>query len=91
MSNDIGGRDPLRQRLKALLIVGSVLLPTFCAVGGIVLLVARRELSPVLWALFGVWMILGALLGALILRMLRTFEALGQHTGVDQSNNDRSS
>jgi fatty acid desaturase len=80
------GRDRLRQRLKALLIVGSVLLPTFCAVGGIVLLVARREISPILWVLFGVWVVLGTLLGVLVLRLLRTFDALGQQPQGDQSN-----
>lgn len=65
-------RDFLRRRVRALLIVGSMLLPTFCVFG----VLGYIASGWVQWLIMGLWVVVGVLLGLLITRLLRTFEAL---------------
>lgn len=69
-------RPRLQQRLRALLIVVSLLAPTFCVFGMLALLVAANSTSQVLWLLLGLWLVAGALLGVVVWRILQTLRAI---------------
>ncbi|HEY0737125.1 MAG TPA: hypothetical protein VGD69_19570 [Herpetosiphonaceae bacterium] len=69
-------RPRLRQRLRALLIVVSLLAPTFCVFGMLALLLASESTGWVLWLLLGLWLIAGALLGLVVSRILQTLRAI---------------
>jgi chromate transport protein ChrA len=72
-------RPRLQQRLRALLIVASLLAPTFCVFGMLALLVASGSSSGwVLWLLLALWVIAGALLGIVIARILKTLRAINE-------------
>lgn len=62
----------LTRRLRALMIVGSLLGPTFC-VFGVLTFVAD---GWVRWLILALWVVLGALLGLLVARLLRTLAEL---------------
>jgi Na+/proline symporter len=66
----------LQQRLRALLIVASLLTPAFCVFGMLALLLAANSTSPVLWLLLLLWVIVGALLGVVVSRILSTLRAI---------------
>ncbi len=65
----------LKQRLRALLIVGSLLGPTFCVFGVLSFLAA----GWVRWLILVLWVLMGVLLGLLVARGLKTLEALNNH------------
>lgn len=67
-------RFQLQQRLRALFIVGSLLLPTFCVFG----VLSFLAVGWTRWLILSIWVILGALLGGLIVRLLNTLTALNQ-------------
>jgi zinc transporter ZupT len=66
----------LQQRLRALLIVASLLAPAFCVFGMLALLLAANSSTPVLWLLLLLWVIAGALLGLVVWRILSTLRAI---------------
>ncbi len=73
MSNsDMPAPQLLRQRLRALLIVGSLLGPAFCVFG----LLAFLADGWARWLILSLWVVVGALLGLLIARALQTLTAL---------------
>jgi hypothetical protein len=65
----------LQQRLRALLIVGSLVVPTFCVFGVLALLAD----GWVRWLILVLWVVLGALLGLLVARGLKTLDMLNKH------------
>ncbi|MBV9791917.1 MAG: hypothetical protein JOZ51_27270 [Chloroflexi bacterium] len=72
-------RPRLQQRLRALLIVVSLLAPTFCVFGMLALLLATNSTSPLIWLLLGLWLVLGALLGVVVARILKTLRRINEH------------
>ena len=62
----------LRQRLRALLIVGSLLTPAFCVFGFLAVLAD----GWVRWLILVLWLVLGVLLSLLAMRTLKTLVAL---------------
>lgn len=68
----------LQRRLRSLLIVASLLLPTFCVFGGLALAIATQEISAAAWLALVIWVSVGALLGAVIARILRTLATLNE-------------
>lgn len=72
-------RPRLQQRLRALLIVISFLVPTFCVFGMLALLVATNSPSPLMWLLLGLWLVIGALLGVAVARILKTLRMINEH------------
>ena len=68
----------LQQRLRALLIVVSLLAPTFCVFGMLALLVATNSSSPLVWLLLGLWLVTGALLGVVVARILKTLRRINE-------------
>lgn len=62
----------LRQRLRALLIVGSLLGPAFCVFGVLAVLAD----GWIRWLILALWLMLGTLLSLLALRTFKTFAAL---------------
>lgn len=62
----------LRRRLRALLLIGSLLLPAFCAMGMLTLLAT----AWVRWVILGVWLIISVLLSLVVARTLKTLAAL---------------
>ena len=64
--------EHLRQRLRALLIVGSLLGPAFCVFGLLTLLSA----SWIRWLILALWIALGVLLSLLAVRTVRTLADL---------------
>ncbi len=64
--------EHLRHRLRALLIVGSLLGPAFCVFG----LLALLSAGWVRWLLLALWIALGVLLSLLAARTLRTLADL---------------
>lgn len=71
-------RQLLQRRLRALLIVSALLLPTFCAFGTLSFVLASQETSIILWMALVIWVSLGALLGVVVARILRTMRVLGE-------------
>lgn len=67
-------RQLLQRRLRALLIVGSFLLPGFCVFPMLGLMAS----GWVRWLILALWVLVGALLGLLIARLLKTLERLNQ-------------
>ncbi len=72
-------RPRLQLRLRALLIVVSLLAPTFCVFGVLALLLATNSTSALMWVLLGLWLVLGALLGVVVARILKTLRMLNEH------------
>jgi hypothetical protein len=64
----------LQRRLRALLIVGLLLAPTFCGFPFLAF-IAHGWLR---WLILVLWVVVGALLGLLVARALRTLEALSR-------------
>lgn len=62
----------LRRRLSALLLVGSLLLPAFCAMGLLTFLAA----GWVRWVILSVWLLISVLLSLVVARTLNTLVAL---------------
>jgi hypothetical protein len=66
--------EMLQRRLRAILLVGSLLGPAFC-VFGVLSLLAEGWAR---WVGLVIWVGLGALLGLLVARLLRTLAALDE-------------
>lgn len=64
----------LRRRLRALLIVGSLLLPAFCVMAWLTFLAT----DWVRWLILGVWLVISVLLSLVVTRTLKTLAALAQ-------------
>jgi hypothetical protein len=64
----------LRRRLRALLLVGSLLLPAFCVMGWLSFLAT----DWVRWLILGVWLLISALLSLVVARTLKTLALLDQ-------------
>lgn len=62
----------LRRRLRALLIVGSLLLPAFCVMGWLTFLAT----DWVRWLIMAVWLIISGLLSWVVARTLKTLASL---------------
>ncbi|MDP9313952.1 MAG: hypothetical protein M3R24_24255 [Chloroflexota bacterium] len=73
--------EHLRQRLRALLLVGSLLGPAFCVFGLLTLLSA----GWVRWLLLALWLALGVLLSLLAGRTLRTLAELQDSSTQEQA------
>ncbi len=71
-NSDVPPPQLLRQRLRALLIVGSLLAPAFCVFGVLAVLAD----GWVRWLILSLWIVVGVLLGLLIARAMKTLWAL---------------
>ena len=69
-------RQRLQRRLRALLIVGSLLAPAFCVFSMLALMLIANGTSWILWLLLLLWLVTGALLAVVMSRMLKTLSAL---------------
>lgn len=69
----------LRQRLRALLIVGSLLGPAFCVFGVLALL----SDGWVRWLVLALWLVLGGLLTVIAVRALKTLADLQDAASQD--------
>jgi chromate transport protein ChrA len=69
-------RQRLQQRLRALLIVGSLLAPSFCGFSMLALMLVTHSASWVHWLLLVLWAVIGGLLALVVARILKTFRAL---------------
>ncbi|HEX6290688.1 MAG TPA: hypothetical protein VFZ66_15975 [Herpetosiphonaceae bacterium] len=69
-------RQRLQRRLRSLLIVGSLLAPTFCVFSLLALMLASNGTTWVIWLLLTLWVVVGALLGLVVARVLTTLRAL---------------
>lgn len=66
-------REQLQRRFRALLIIGLLLAPTFCAFPALAV-IAQGWLR---WLILGMWVLVGAVLGLVITRGLKTLDLLG--------------
>jgi len=80
-------RAILQRRLRALVIVLSLLVPAFCVIGGLALALASQQPGVVAYMLLAHWVLVGAAIGLLVWRAQRTLEALARAREEPSSSN----
>lgn len=75
---DPNQRAILQRRLRALLILLSLLVPAFCVLGGLALAVGSQQGGVVTFVLLAHWVLAGAAIGLVVWRAQHTLGTLAQ-------------